>query len=529
MSVSFASQRTRGRIGPLARYGGAFIVSLVVSLGALGASHQVALKNPVVIVFLLLLALPSLVAAARPAAGLAVLLVAALISWAVPALIPQLSALGPETTFGVAVLSSAIGLLLGSFDRRERLTGTPLLAPLAVCAAWIIITFAWNAWHTSGSSHSPQFTVFVLLQGLFFLYAANAVRAEKTVWRLLYLLVFISIPISVIAYLQYGFRYLGIDYTAIHSALQTLAEHLTFKVRVAGTLSDAGILSFFYLTVFVIATALLCIERQRWLRVALLFTIAFTVWPFLVTFTKSTIVVVLLTLLVLAAMRRSWQVAVGSVVGAIAGWTALSLIPFSQFLANLGFHAFDYGLSGDGDITQRLHYMGQCAATVPGHLIFGLGPLGAQQITGSHCHSLPVEVVTDFGVIGVLLFGWLIWRVYLLSWRVFKAGATGRLWLLPTAQPMDILGTLAQVNMALLVGFGVLALLWPLINFSIPWFWMMIALVVGGVLSPTARTTVRAAGDPLAPDETRTPAPAWIDYEGTAQESSASLGTGKPT
>lgn len=454
----------RLRFAPLLSYGIIVGLSLCVSFAALKSSHSPTLTNPVVIAFAILLVLPAIITAIAPAAGLMVVLTASLISWAVPALIPQLSALGPETTFGIAVLTAWIGLLVGGYVRGERLIATPLLVPLLVWNAWVLLSFLVNI-QRAAQNQSTFFTVFLLINTAFFVYVANAVKNEQSARRVLLMLVFSSVPLSLVAYLQYGQRYLGFNYSAIHPALETLAEHVTYTVRVAGTLSDATLFSFYYLVVFLLAAVFVAVERQRKLRVALFITIAFDIWPFMVTFTKSTLAVTTLALLVFAWVRRDWHMALGSVLISAAAWVALAVIPFSSFMGHQALHAIE----GE-DVNLRIVHMQQCLAAAPSHALFGLGPLGAVEITGSHCHSLPLDLLVDFGVIGTVLYGWFVWRVVKLSWRVLRS------------QQSALLKALAQANLALLLAFGVLALFWPLVNFPMPWFWVIVALVAGGGL-----------------------------------------------
>ncbi len=449
---------------------------LLVSVLTLEISHRVALGNLAIWLYALVLMLPAILTVVSPNAGLVAVLVASLLSWAIPALIPQLSAFSADTTFAVAVLTAWVGLLFRVVFYRERLSATALRWPLVAFSLWVLLSFGWNYWHVpAGRSIFITGLKGLLTNAAFFLFAANALRREGALRRYLLIIVFASIPLSVVAYLQYGWLYLGLRYTAIHPALDTLGAHVTFGVRMAGTLSDAGILSFYYLVAVLLAVLFLCLpETGRRMRIALWCTLLFDVWPFLVTFTKSTLVVAFLALLVLAWMRRSWRVAVGTLVISAAGWAALTFIPFSSILANLGTNAIGYGLQQDGDLTQRLQFMRQCAGAIPGHALLGVGPLGSKLVTGVHCHSLPIEVATDFGLVGFVIFGWLLWRLSVLCWQA-------RL-----EQPGTLLEGLGQTNVALLVAFGILAFLWPLINFTLPWFLSIEAVIVSGFLYPLA-------------------------------------------
>lgn len=462
------------RVAPPLVYAGVLISGLLVSVLTLEISHRVALSHPSLWLYALFLTLPALVTAVAPAAGLGAVLVAALLSWAIPALIPQLSAFSADTTFAVAVLTAWVGLLWRVALLRERLSATALRWPLVALSLWVLLSFGWNYWHVP-AGRSIFITGFkgLLTNAAFFLLAANALRTAGALRRYLLLIVFASIPLSLVAYLQYGWLYVGLRYSTIHPALDTLGAHVTFGVRVAGTLSDAGILSFYYVVAVLLAVMFLCLpETGRRLRLALWCTILFDVWPFLVTFTKSTLVVAVLALLVLAWLRRSWRVALGTVIISAAGWAALTFIPFSSILANLGVNAIGYGLQQDGDLTQRLQFMRQCAGAIPSHALLGTGPLGSELVTGVHCHSFPLEVATDFGLVGLAIFGWLLWRLCVLAWRARLAG------------PNTLLGALGQANIALLAAFGVLAFLWPLINFTLPWFLSLEAVLVGGFLYP---------------------------------------------
>lgn len=467
---------------PAVVYAGlALVAALLASVAVLGASHALALRDPIVIVFALLLAIPALVSMVAPAVALGLVLSVALISWAVPAVIPQLSSLGPETTYGITVLTAWIGLLVRAFQRRERLSATPLILPLALCCVWAVISFVANRNALGG--HSTLFTGFLLLDAAFFLYAANAVRTERALRGVLLSIVFASIPVSVIAYLQYTWLYLGVSYKGVHPALEVLASNVTYDVRMAATLSDAGIASYYYLVVMVLGVGLVVVERSRWVRVALLVTIAFDIWPFLVTFTKSSLVVVVLALLALAWMRRSWRMAASSVLVSAVAWAALTFIPFSASLANLGVNAVQYGVKSQGDLALRSQAILSCLKNVPKHPLFGAGPLGSIPVIGTHCHSLVPELLLDYGVIGTLLFGWLLWRALKPSWRARKVQSP---FLLVTA----------QMNLALLLAFAVLSFLWPLINFALPWWWCLIAIVAGGSLfrmEPAAGPAVLAA------------------------------------
>lgn len=469
-----AARPSRGVI--LACYGGSMLLSLLVCIAVLKSSHGLSFADPAVLAFTLLLLLPAITTAVTPAAGLGLVLVVSLISWAVPALIPQLSSLGAETTFGIAVLTAWIGLLTHAFLRRKRLLPTPFLLPLLAWNAWALISFVWNI-HYAGVDHNSLFTVFLLIDTAFFVFAANAVRTESALRRVLLTLVFTSIPLSVIAYLQYAGRYLGVNYTVIHPGLEALASNLSYTVRVAGTLSDATLFSFYYLVIFVLALAFFVAEQRRGLRVALAFTIAFDIWPFMVTFTKSTIIAILLALFVFAWLRRSWKFAISSALVSAASWLALTYIPFSSFLAGLGAHA----AQGE-DVTARLNVMKQCAGLAPQYVIFGSGPLGATRFTGSHCHDLPLELLLDYGVPGTLLFGWFVWVIAKISWRALSINAG----------PMQ--RALAQANMALLLGFAVLALLWPLVNLPLAWYWGVVAVLLGGGVYQQARATLPNAG-----------------------------------
>ncbi len=454
-----------------ARSGLAVGAGLLVSVAMLSLSHALALGNLVAIAFAILLMLPALVAAWSPAVGLAVVLAASLISAVVPVLIPQLTALGAESTFAIALLTAGVGLLLRSFYRRERLTGTPVLVPLLACGAWVLLSFAWNAWRDPAQRDLliSGFKGFATI-ALFFLYAANAVRTQKALRGVLLTLVFLSIPVSAVGYLQYARLYLGANYSAIHPGLEQLAENVTFKVRIASTLSETTILSLFYLVILILAVALLFQERSRWLKAALALTIALDLWPFLLSFSKSTLIVALCAVLLLAWMRRSWVMAAGAALIGVLSVKAISLVPV---LADMGTHAISYGLNQqDGDITQRVTFMKECLASVPHHPVFGVGPLGSEIVTGVNCHSVPIELLTDFGVIGLALFGWLIWRVFGLSWRV------------PATPANTLQGTLAQTNRVLLLAFAVLALLWSLVNFTLPWLWCIVAVMVAGQVFP---------------------------------------------
>ncbi|HEY7124566.1 MAG TPA: hypothetical protein VH540_11485 [Ktedonobacterales bacterium] len=450
---------------------------LLVSVLTLEISHHVALGNPAILLYALVLMLPAILTVLSPDAGLIAVLMAALLSWAIPALIPQLSAFSADTTFAVAVLTAWVGLLFRTWFYRERLSATFLRWPLVAFSLWVLLSFGWNYWHVpAGRSIFVTGLKGLLTTAAFFLFAANALRTEGALRRYLLVIVFASVPLSLVAYLQYGWLYFGLRYSTIHPALDTLAAHVTFGVRLAGTLSDAGILSFYYLVAVSLAVMFLCLPATgRRMRIALWCTILFDVWPFLVTFTKSTLVVAFLALLVLAWMRRSWRVALGTVVISAAGWAALTFIPFSSILANLGANALGYGLQQDGDLTQRLQFMRQCAGAIPGHALLGVGPLGSELVTGVHCHSLPIEVATDFGLVGFAIFGWLLWRLGVLCWRA-------RL-----ERPGTLLEGLGQTNIALLVGFGILAFVWPLINFTLPWFLSIEAVIVGGFLYPRSR------------------------------------------
>ncbi len=464
-----------GRRGaPLLAYAGVLVCGLLVSVLTLEISHRVALNQPAMLLYALFLTLPALITAVAPAAGLGAVLVAALLSWAIPALIPQLSAFSADTTFAVAVLTAWVGLLWRVVWQRERLSATALRWPLVAVSLWVLLSFGWNYWHVpAGRSIFVTGLKGLLTNAAFFLLAVNSLRTEAALRRYLLLIVFASLPLSLVAYLQYGWLYVGLRYSAIHPALDTLGAHVTFGVRMSGTLSDAGILSFYYVVAVLLAVMFLCLlETGQRLRLALWCTIAFDVWPFLVTFTKSTLVVAFLALLVLAWMRRSWRVALGTVVISAAGWAALTFIPFSSFLANLGVNAIGYGLQQDGDLTQRLQFMRQCAGAIPSHALLGTGPLGSELVTGVHCHSFPLEVATDFGLVGLAIFGWLLWRLCKLAWRA-------RL-----ADPNTLLGALGQTNIALLGAFGMLAFLWPLINFTLPWFLSLEAVIAGGFLYP---------------------------------------------
>src|SRR5579859_3316448 len=434
----------------LVRSGITVSAGLLVSVGVLSVSHAFALRTPVDIALAILLMLPAVVAVLSPAAGLGLVLAASLISSMAPVLIPQLAALGAESTFAIALLTAWVGLLLHSFYRRERLTGTPALAPLLACGVWALLSFAWNAWRAPAERDLliSGFKGFVTI-ALFFLYAANAVRTEKTLRGVLLTLVFLSIPVSAVAYLQYAHLYLGANYSAIHPALERLAENVTFKVRIASTLYETTILALFYLVILILAVALLFLERSRWLKSALALTIALDLWPFLLSFSKSTLIVALCAVFVLAWMRRSWVMAVGAALVGVLSAKAISLVPV---LADMSIHAISYGLNQqDGDITQRITFMKGCLASVPQHPVFGLGPLGSEIVTGVNCHSVPLELLTEFGVVGLALFGWLIWRVFALSWRV------------PASPSNTFRGTLAQTNRVLLLAFAVLALLWSLV------------------------------------------------------------------
>lgn len=456
------------RLPAVIYYGIIFIASLLISMAALIASHKLTLSDPVVIIFILLLVLPAIVTAIAPALGLAVVLLASLLSWAVPALIPQLSSLGPETTFGIAVLTAWAGLLVYAYERRQRLIWTPLLLPLLAWNAWVLISFVLNI-HSAASLHNTLFTVFLLIDTAFFVFVANTIHTERALRRLLLALIFSSIPLSLIAYLQYSQRYIGVNYTAIHPGLEKLAENLTYTVRVAGTLADATLFSVYYLVVFVLATAFLVIEQQRKLRIALALTIVFDIWPFLMTFTKSTLIAIVLAFLAFAWLRRSWRVAVVSMLVSAISWLALTVIPATSFFAKQGVN-----LTQGEDFAQRIQLMKQCAAAAPSHALFGLGPLGAAEVTslsgaaGSHCHSLPLQLLVDYGVPGTLLFCWFVWRVAAHSWRASQA------------DPQTFRGALAQANLAMLVGMAVMALLWPLVNFPLAWYWVVVVLVIGG-------------------------------------------------
>jgi hypothetical protein len=465
------------RVSPPLLYAGVAGFGLLASVLTLEMSHHVALGNPVILVYALFLMLPAVVTAVAPAAGLAAVLVAALLSWAVPALVPQLSVFGTETTFAVAVLAAWVGLLGRAILYRERLSGTALRWSLVAFTLWVLLSFAWNYWQVP-AGRSIFITGFKgwLTNVAFFLFAANVVRTERALRWYLLVVVFASVPLSLVAYLQYGWLYLGLRYSAIHPALDTLAAHVTFGIRVAGTLADAGNLSFYYLVTFVFATMLLCLpETGRRLRVALWCIIVFDVWPFLVTFTKSTLIVTFLTLLILAWLRRSWRAAVGTVVISAASWAALTLIPFSSFLANLGTNAIGNGVRENGDLTQRWQFMQACAGAIPSHALLGNGPLGSKLAIGTHCHSLPLELATDFGLVGLALFGWLVWRLCVVSWHA-------RL-----SRPGTLFEALGQANITLVLAFGALGLLWPLTNYTLPWFWSIEAFIVGGFLYPIAR------------------------------------------
>ena len=485
-------------------YGAVTIAALLISLVALEVSHKLALTDPVVVFYALLLALPALVTARAPALGLALVLVAALLSWAVPALIPQLYSLGPETTFGVTVLTAWAGLLMYTYKRRERLIWTPILLPLLAWNAWVLLSFVVNI-HSAASNHSTLFTVFLLIDTAFFVLVANAVRTERAMRWLLLALVFSSIPLSLVAYLQYSQRYIGINYTAVHPGLEKLAENLSYTVRVAGTLADATLFSVYYLVVFVLATAFLVIEQQRRLRLALALTIAFDIWPFLMTFTKSTLIVIVLTLLVFAWLRRSWRVAIISMVVSAVSWLALATIPLTSYFTQQAASA----AQGQGeDLSQRVQFIRACAAAAPSHALFGLGPLGATSITGSHCHSLPPELLVDFGVIGTLLFCWFAWRVARLSWRASQA------------PPQTFQGVLAQANLALLIGMALMSLLWPLVNFPLAWYWVVVVLVVGGGIYQLDAIQPQRRSGPLASEGMPTRQPevvhsAWLDDQET--------------
>jgi hypothetical protein len=460
----------------IACYGGTVLLSLLVCIAALKSSHGLSFTDPVVLAFTLLLLLPAIITAVAPAAGLGLVLAVSLISWAVPALLPQLSSLGPETTFGIAVLTAWIGLLAHAFLRRVRLLPTPFLVPLLAWNAWALISFVWNRQY-AGVDHSTLYTVFLLIDTAFFVFAANAVRTESALRRVLLTLVFTSIPLSVIAYLQYAGRYLGVNYAAIHPGLEALASNLSYAVRVAGTLSDATLFSFYYLVIFVLAAAFLVIEQRRGLRLALALTIAFDIWPFMVTFTKSTIIAILLALFVFAWLRRSWKIAITSALVSAASWLALTYIPFTAFLAKQGVNA-----AQGQDAADRWTVMKQCAGLAPHYAIFGSGPLGATRFTSSHCHDLPLELLLDYGLPGTLLFGWFAWVVAKRSWQALSINVG----------PMQ--RALAQANMVLLLGFAVLALLWPLTNYPLAWYWGVVAVLLGGGVYQQARATSPGAG-----------------------------------
>lgn len=455
------------QVPAVVRYGVVTGLGLLISLAMLAVSHGLILTDPVVLFFAVVLALPAVVTLVAPAAGVAMVLIAALISWDIPALIPQLAALGSESTFAIALLAAWGGMLARVYFDREELTQTPLFKLIVLCGIWTLISFAWNFWQ----GPTDRSTLIDGLKGLastalFFLLVANAVRTEKALRVVLYTIVVASIPVSVAGYLQYGWRYMGLDYSGIHPAIQKLAEHITFSYRIAGTLSETTILSMYYLVVVVLAVALFCVERSRRLRVLLLATLAFDLWPFLVDYTKSTLIIALFALLALAWMRKSWRLAAISTIATGASYMLLTLNPVFKTMAT---HVVEYGMDKDtGDIAQRYQFMGNCLASIPSHPVFGLGPGGSVVVTGVNCHDVPLELATNLGIVGLALFGWLIYRVYRLSWGV------------PLRQSQTLFGTLAQANMALLLAFGVLAVIWSLTSFTLPWLWCIVALVVGG-------------------------------------------------
>ena len=309
-----------------------------------------------------------------------------------------------------------IGVFIGILARRAgaQWTGTPLTGFLA---AWGVMLYAslWRGsfflnsdWPISPANLRVSDWKNYVEFSLFFIAAASALRTKKDIAGLL---------------ITMGVCFLMVN-RAFHGMMSGRdLSSFSYNVRDAGPLGGAGEngLAAFEATCLLFLTAMFGFKLKRTLKVAIVGLILTGVYCLLFTFSRGGYVALFLGLIFLGFVNQRKLLVLVALL--IVSWQALLPASVQQRIM-MTYDQSDGGGSLDASAQTRVDIWTDAEKLIAGNPVFGTG-FQTYAYMGrvedfSDTHNYYLKITLETGVIGLLMFLYVVWRMFALGYQLYR-------------------------------------------------------------------------------------------------------------
>jgi putative inorganic carbon (hco3(-)) transporter len=361
-----------------------------------------------------------------------------------------------------------IGVFIGILGRRAgaQWTATPVTAMLAT---WGVMLYA-SLWRGSFSLNSdwpispldPRVSDWKNYVEFFFFFLA-AVATIRTKKQIAGLLITMGVCFLMVNREFYG-TMSGRDLSSF-----------SYDVRDAGPLGGAGEngLAAFEATCLLFLTAMLGMKLKRTLKFAILGLILTGVYCLLFTFSRGGYLAVLGGLLFLGVVSQRKLLILVAVV--IVSWQVLLPVSVQQRIT-MTYDKSDGGGTLDASAQTRVDLWADAEALIAGNPVFGTGfqtyaYMGRME-GFKDTHNYYLKILVETGAIGLLMFLYVLWRMFALGYRLYRQSED------PFLAAVGLGFSALMVGMFLANLFGDR---WSYFQVD-GWMWMLLGAVVRGLI-----------------------------------------------
>ena len=314
-----------------------------------------------------------------------------------------------------------------------------------------------------GRGASLEITGIILAFTLFSLVLISAITTREQLRYLLFFLLGGGLLLSFLGIFQYFFGILLVDSTWVDDEMFDIAR------RAYATFENPNVFGAYFLLVIPFALAAVLAVKEKMLRMMALITFAVMCLVLGLTFSRGAYLGIVIAIAVFFVLLDRRMIFLG-VVALIAAYFILPDAMLDRFLS--------IGNMDDTSTAYRVSIWLATTDMISDHLILGIGPgLGTWQMTyplyahaaavAHHSHMLFLQILTELGLVGFLLFLGILYQFYKNCAVAFLNGTKeARYW--------------AMASIAAMTGFLVMGFTdYPLFNYRLRLlFWVIVAIAV---------------------------------------------------
>jgi len=333
--------------------------------------------------------------------------------------------IGHAFYFFLVVGLCLVGAMIG--PRRVQVAD-PLLKPLMIFSALVLLSATVNVWRFIGSDHLDLLSSGlkgVLANFLAYLLTIRVIQDLRDVRRITLFMLAVSVVVSLLGIAQIMSFFLGFNWGTLSTFLATKVSD---GFRMNASFDDAAALAFYYLIILPLGLSLSIglTGLGRATRYGIFAAMLLAFPPFVLALNKSSYLALIPAVLALTLLKRSVTLLALQVFGGL-GFLAITfpigiLGRLLNYLSNLG-EADD--VAGRWEIWKAMLASFVAEPHIP---LIGAGPYGNRIVSQpllaavglglSHSHNEVLELLTNYGLLGAATFLFMLYRIACIAWGI---------------------------------------------------------------------------------------------------------------